>query len=168
MVPETDREELRWKQLLPLWPSAFIRRLKNRRHRVAQMPFIGRGSIAHRGLGRAPLICPVSRLPSPGSSRHPQRRGSSWAQEAGRAGIENIGLGSERGAWRWRTYRVTRRSRENVHRPEARPLPRTGRSPLPGMGGVRRKSFPEASYCALRAISISRILSSASFTLRSR
>lgn len=99
MVPETDREELRWKQLLPLWPSAFIRRLKNRRHRVAQMPFIGQGSIAHRGLGRAPLIGPVSHLPSPGSSRHPQGRGSSWAQVAGRARIKNIGLGSERGAW---------------------------------------------------------------------
>lgn len=99
MVPETDREELRWKQLLPLWPSAFIRRLKNRRHRVAQMPFIGQGSIAHSGLGRAPLIGPVSHLPSPGSSRHPQGRGSSWAQVAGRARIKNIGLGSERGAW---------------------------------------------------------------------
>lgn len=98
-VPETDREELRWKQLLPLWPSAFIRRLKNRRHRVAQMPFIGQGSIAHSGLGRAPLIGPVSHLPSPGSSRHPQGRGSSWAQVAGRARIKNIGLGSERGAW---------------------------------------------------------------------
>lgn len=35
MVPETDREELRWKQLLPLWPSVFIHRLKNHRHRVA-------------------------------------------------------------------------------------------------------------------------------------
>lgn len=45
-MQEQDREELRWEQLLPLWPSVLIRRLNHSRLRVAQMPFIGLSSMA--------------------------------------------------------------------------------------------------------------------------
>lgn len=70
----------------------------------------------------------------------------------------NIQVGPEGDSMCWRDHRV-KRQREI----------RTLQSPwLDRIAGVRRGGHCSSSYCALRAISISRMLSSASLTLRSR
>lgn len=71
--------------------------------RVAQVPFIGLTSMTSRRFGWSPSVCP--------GSHHPQGRRVSWAGVAGRARIQNTGLGSERGSGGCRICRVTGPSR---------------------------------------------------------
>lgn len=71
--------------------------------RVAQVPFIGLTSMTSRRFRWSSSVCP--------GSHHPQGRRVSWAGVAGRARIQNTGLGSERGSGGCRICRVTGPSR---------------------------------------------------------
>lgn len=71
--------------------------------RVAQVPFIGLTSMTSRRFRWSSSVCP--------GSHHPQGRRVSWAGVAGRARMQNTGLGSERGSGGCRIRRVTGPSR---------------------------------------------------------
>lgn len=143
--------------------SVLIRRLKKSKlGRVAQMPFIGLTSMASRGHGHSSYL---SWLPSPLSwefrtrpqgrsvsgrdGRQSQDKSTVLGLKGAQEDVENTGLPGHPGAGP----------------AEAFPTRALGLARNEGSGG---KASLEASYCALRAISISRMLSSASFTLRSR